>query len=253
VRTQRLAGYPTPVSGEAGYRSHCRRRSRRAIAEGRRWPACRAANLARAGARCAQRAPRTRWASAYRLRVRRHSRCRGATQGRGAASLDGAAAAKYALALSTRAIGASAFLPRLTQSKEGNAGVRRTAGTGGKRAYRGRLGKDRSLRHSRHSIASAEVGFTEAKLPPTQRKACPRRKAEVGPLGALRPRPPSADSKHHLLQEAQVRSAAVKLAGNPAIRWIVRRIIAVQEVELQSADLNLPGAKPNRVAGQVEL
>ena len=65
--------------------------------------------------------------------------------------------------------------------------------------------------------------------------------------------PPSTDPKHQLLHEAQIRPAAVKLAGNPPIRRKVRRIIAVQQVELQPADLNLPGAKPDRVTRQVEL
>src|SRR6185312_11611949 len=65
--------------------------------------------------------------------------------------------------------------------------------------------------------------------------------------------PPSADPKYQLLHEAQIRPAAVELAGNPAVRWKVRRIVAVQQVELQSADLNLPGAQPDRVTRQVEL
>ena len=64
---------------------------------------------------------------------------------------------------------------------------------------------------------------------------------------------PSADSQYQLLHEAQIRSAAVKLAGNSPVWRKVRRIVAVQQVELQSADLNLPGAKPDRVTWQVEL
>ena len=65
--------------------------------------------------------------------------------------------------------------------------------------------------------------------------------------------PPSADAQDQLLHEAQIRPAAVKLAGNPPVRRKIRRIIAVQQVKLQSADLNLPGAKPDRITRQVEL
>ena len=65
--------------------------------------------------------------------------------------------------------------------------------------------------------------------------------------------PPPADPQDHLLHQAQVRPAAVKLAGDAAIRRKVRCIVAVQQVELQPADLGLPGAQPDRVAGQVEL
>ena len=65
--------------------------------------------------------------------------------------------------------------------------------------------------------------------------------------------PPAADPKDQLLHQAQVRPAAIKLAGDPAIRRKVRRVIAVEQVELQSADLGLPSAQPYRIAGQVEL
>jgi hypothetical protein len=40
--------------------------------------------------------------------------------------------------------------------RERNIGVGRTAGTGGKRAYKGHPGKDRSACQSRHSFASAK-------------------------------------------------------------------------------------------------
>ena len=65
--------------------------------------------------------------------------------------------------------------------------------------------------------------------------------------------PPSADPEQQFLLEAQLRPAAIKLAGNPSMRGEVRRVIAVQQVKLHSADLNLPGAQPDRVTGQGDL
>ena len=62
--------------------------------------------------------------------------------------------------------------------------------------------------------------------------------------------PPPADPENELLHEAQVRPAAVKLAGNASIRRKVRRVIAVQQVKLHSADLHLPGTQPYRVTRQ---
>ncbi len=65
--------------------------------------------------------------------------------------------------------------------------------------------------------------------------------------------PPSADPKYQLLHQAQIGPAAVKLAGNPAVRRVVCRIVAVQQVKLHPPDLNLPGTQPDRVTRQVEL
>ena len=63
---------------------------------------------------------------------------------------------------------------------------------------------------------------------------------------------PSADPEDQFLLEAQLRPASVKLAGNPSMSREVRRVIAVQQVQLHSADLDLPGTQPDRVTGQVE-
>ena len=65
--------------------------------------------------------------------------------------------------------------------------------------------------------------------------------------------PPSADPEQQFLLEAEFRAAAVELAGDPSMRGDVRRVIAVQQVELHSADLDLPGAQPDRVSGQRDL
>ena len=58
---------------------------------------------------------------------------------------------------------------------------------------------------------------------------------------------PSADPEQQFLFEAQLRPAAIQLAGNASMRGEVRRVIAVQQIQLHSADLDLPGAQPDRV------
>ena len=52
-----------------------------------------------------------------------------------------------------------------------------------------------------------------------------------------------------LLFQPQLRPAPVQLAGNPSMSGVIRRVIAVQQVKLHSADLDLPGAQPDRVTG----
>ena len=42
--------------------------------------------------------------------------------------------------------------------------------------------------------------------------------------------------------EAQLRPAAIQFAGNSSMSGEVRRVIAVQQIKLHSADLDLPGA-----------
>ena len=65
--------------------------------------------------------------------------------------------------------------------------------------------------------------------------------------------PPSADPEEQFLLEAQLRPAAIQLAGDPPMSGGVRRVIAVQQVQLHPADLDLPGAQPDRVTRQREL
>src|ERR1019366_10574326 len=65
--------------------------------------------------------------------------------------------------------------------------------------------------------------------------------------------PPSADPEHQFLLQAQVRAAPIQLAGNPAMCGKVRGVIAVQQVKLHSADLDLPGTQPDRVSRQRDL
>ena len=88
----------------------------------------------------------------------------------------------------------------------------------------------------------------------TANAACPSFRWQTsGWMPSAREQPPSADPEHQFLLEAQFRPAAVKLAGNASMSGIIRRVIAVQQVKLHSADLNLPGAQPDRVTGQFNL
>ncbi len=64
---------------------------------------------------------------------------------------------------------------------------------------------------------------------------------------------PTADPEEQFLLEAQFRPAAVQLARDPAIRRDIGRVVAVQQVKLHPADLDLPGAQPDRVTGQGDL
>ena len=61
--------------------------------------------------------------------------------------------------------------------------------------------------------------------------------------------PPPADPQHQFLLQSQLRSAPVQLAGNPAMRRIIRHIIAIQQVQLHATNLDLPGTQPHRVTG----
>ena len=60
---------------------------------------------------------------------------------------------------------------------------------------------------------------------------------------------PSADPQQQFLLEAQLRPAAIQFAGNASMRGEICRVIAVQQVQLHSADLDLPGAQPDGVTG----
>ena len=64
---------------------------------------------------------------------------------------------------------------------------------------------------------------------------------------------PAANPKQQFLLEAQLRPAAIQLAGNSSMSGEVRRVIAIQQVELHSTHLDLPGAQPNRVTRQGDL
>src|SRR5579862_9414266 len=64
---------------------------------------------------------------------------------------------------------------------------------------------------------------------------------------------PPTDPEEQFLLEAQFRPAAIQFTGDSAMGREVRRVVAVQQVELHSADLDLPGAQPDRVTGQGDL
>ena len=65
--------------------------------------------------------------------------------------------------------------------------------------------------------------------------------------------PPAADPEQHFLLEPQFRPAPIQLAGYSPMNGEVRRVIAVQQVQLHPADLGLPGAQPDRVSRQCDL
>ena len=65
--------------------------------------------------------------------------------------------------------------------------------------------------------------------------------------------PPSADPKHHFLFQAQFRSAPIEFACNASMNGGVCSVVAVQQVELHSADLYLPCTQPNRVSWYHDL
>ena len=84
--------------------------------------------------------------------------------------------------------------------------------------------------------------------------ACPSFRWQTsGWIPSARKQPPSADPEQHFLLEAQLRPAPVELAGNSSVSGEVRRVVAVQQVELHPTDLDLPGAQPDRVTGQGDL
>src|SRR5208283_2592625 len=65
--------------------------------------------------------------------------------------------------------------------------------------------------------------------------------------------PPPANPKHNLLFQPQLRSAPIKLAGNAAVSREVRKVIAVEQVKMHPANLDLPGTQADRVTRQVKL
>ena len=64
---------------------------------------------------------------------------------------------------------------------------------------------------------------------------------------------PSADAEEHFLLQAQFRSAAIKFAGDSPMRRKVCRVVTIEQIKLHPADLDLPGAEPNRVSRQGDL
>jgi hypothetical protein len=82
-------------------------------------------------------------------------------------------------------------LPLRVEGYRGSA-ARGMSQKGGERAYEGRLGKDRSPRHSRHSIAS-EIGFTAFLRHSSQHPPATRRRSSRSPSF----RPPSTRAVVH--------------------------------------------------------
>src|ERR1035437_2395209 len=64
---------------------------------------------------------------------------------------------------------------------------------------------------------------------------------------------PSANTKNDLLLQPHLRIAAVQLTGDSAMRCRIRKIVGVEEVELQSSNGYFPAAKPDLRPGQLNL
>ena len=65
--------------------------------------------------------------------------------------------------------------------------------------------------------------------------------------------PPSAHAEQQFLLEAQLRPASVQLTGDSPVSGKVRGVVAIEQVKLRPADLNLPGAHPDGVTRQGDL
>ena len=61
---------------------------------------------------------------------------------------------------------------------------------------------------------------------------------------------PATHPEHDLLLQAQLRAASIQLACDAPVNWKVCRIIRIQQIQLPSANLDLPGAQPDGGAGQ---
>ena len=64
---------------------------------------------------------------------------------------------------------------------------------------------------------------------------------------------PASNAQEQFLLETQFGTAAIQLTGDPSVRRKVGRVIAIQQVQLDATDLDLPGAEPDRVARQSDL
>src|SRR5579872_1145039 len=63
---------------------------------------------------------------------------------------------------------------------------------------------------------------------------------------------PTSDSEDQLLLQPQVWSSAIELAGNAPVHRQVGRIVRIQQIELGSPNLGLPGTHPHSEAGEVD-
>ncbi len=88
----------------------------------------------------------------------------------------------------------------------------------------------------------------------TANAACPSFRWQTSgwmPSAASSRQPPSPSASSCC--KPDFRSAAVQLAGDSAVGGEIRRVVRVEQVELHAADLDLPCAQPERIAGQHDL
>src|SRR5208337_2780868 len=63
---------------------------------------------------------------------------------------------------------------------------------------------------------------------------------------------PATEPEHQFLCQAQLGAATIEFARNSAIGRLVRRVIAVEQIQFQPADLCFPGAQPEFAPRQVD-
>ena len=76
---------------------------------------------------------------------------------------------------------------------------------------------------------------------------------DFGPDAKRTEESPAAQPEEQLLLQAQLRPAPVELACDAPVSGVVCRVITVQQIKLRSADLDLPGAQPDGVAGELDF
>jgi len=64
--------------------------------------------------------------------------------------------------------------------------------------------------------------------------------------------PPATNPKDQLLLQAQLGTASVEFGGDAAVRWNVRGIVRIEEIQFRSAYLDLPSADPKLAGRKVD-
>jgi hypothetical protein len=64
--------------------------------------------------------------------------------------------------------------------------------------------------------------------------------ANVGPNPQFAEHPPTCDAQDHLLLEARLRAAPIKLAGDAPVGRAVHQVVGIEQVEVHSSGAGLP-------------
>ncbi len=65
--------------------------------------------------------------------------------------------------------------------------------------------------------------------------------------------PPAADAENQFLLQTQFWFAAIQFAGDASMLGKIRRIVAIQQIELYATDLDLPPSQPDQITGQLNF